>query len=765
MVTKPRVWIVTPEIHRSGGTERSVAEQVERWREHFTIRLYTMLAEDVDLDHVSVRLIPRPPGPHLLRYLWWFIANHALRWWDRGRLDAPDVTYSPGINCLDADAISVHIVFGRYWERVREGGLRTLSRPREVLVGLHRILYWNLLQLLERWVYTGRATLWALSQEDAADIEARFHRPASTVPAIPNGVDIGHFSPERRLALRSDSRARLSVANRRVLLLVGNDAYKKGVDRGLAALTRLPEDVVLAVAGDVDRAALQVRAKKLGVDRRMLVWPPTASILDYYSAADILIAPSRDEASPLPPLEAAACGLPIVISSSTGAAAELMVDGQHALVLRDAEDPVELAQLIERILNDRDLATGLGQAARALAEQCSWDDNARTARALLEREATTPRILLLLPQVDGVGGIERASRSLLRAVGESYGPERVGLVSSRKAKGDLSCRLLHAGSTRGERRGTVAAKVSLLVHALWAAWRWRRRLFVLACHPHHAPIAWACRVITRCPYAVWCHGLESWGGLPRWVGFALRRAQLVFAPSAFTARQAEEAAGLAPGTVKLLHHCVPPELPINPRSGSNGRRRTVLTVARLSPEDSYKGVDTLLYAWPQVTARIPEAELVIVGDGADRSRLEKIAELIGIGGSICFMGRVSDHELAAAYGEAMLFALPARARLSPSPQGEGFGLVFLEAAAAGLPVIAGRAGGAPEALEEGKTGFLVDPDEPTDVAEAICCLLSEPALAMRMGEAGRRWAAEHFSYPRFRSDIARLVNKTSSISR
>ncbi len=100
------------------------------------------------------------------------------------------------------------------------------------------------------------------------------------------------------------------------------------------------------------------------------------------------------------------------------------------------------------------------------------------------------------------------------------------------------------------------------------------------------------------------------------------------------------------------------------------------------PEHRYKGVDLLLRAWPKVRAEV-DAELLVVGDGPDLSYLRGVAREEGVEDSVRFTGRVSDEELAAAYGSATVFALPARFRLSPTPEGEGFGLVYAEAGATG----------------------------------------------------------------------------------
>jgi len=164
-----------------------LAEQVERWRDRFTIRLYTMQLENVDTDGIEVRMIPDLPGPLLLRYSWWFVANQLWRARDRLAGPGPDVVHSPGVNSLDATAVSVHIVFAKYWERVRVRALKDLSQRALVARALHRILYWRLVRTLESLLYSGGSLIWAISGEDAGELERRSTGPREVFPSFPTG--------------------------------------------------------------------------------------------------------------------------------------------------------------------------------------------------------------------------------------------------------------------------------------------------------------------------------------------------------------------------------------------------------------------------------------------------------------------------------------------------------------------------------------------------------------------------------------------------
>jgi phosphatidylinositol alpha-1,6-mannosyltransferase len=183
-----------------------------------------------------------------------------------------------------------------------------------------------------------------------------------------------------------------------------------------------------------------------------------------------------------------------------------------------------------------------------------------------------------------------------------------------------------------------------------------------------------------------------------------------------------------------------------------------------------KGFDVLLRAWALVvaahagagTASPPPPELVLVGDGPQRRRLERLVEHLSIVRSVRFTGPLDRPGVIAELQRAQLFALPVRTRFTGLfPAGlnpEGLGLAALEAAACGLPVLIGRSGGAPETVRDGITGFVVDPDRPADLATRIGELLSDPARAEAMGRAGRCYVQQHFSVARARMVLREILD-------
>jgi phosphatidyl-myo-inositol dimannoside synthase len=149
-----------------------------------------------------------------------------------------------------------------------------------------------------------------------------------------------------------------------------------------------------------------------------------------------------------------------------------------------------------------------------------------------------------------------------------------------------------------------------------------------------------------------------------------------------------------------------------------------------------KGQDQLIAAWPAVQRAVPGAKLLIVGDGKYRSALDMQVARLGLQDAVTFTGPVTWADIPPYFDAADVFAMPSRTRLA-GLEPEGLGIVFLEAAACGKPVIVGRSGGAPDAVDDGVTGYVVDPTSPDEIAARVVELLTDPDKARAMGEAGR----------------------------
>ncbi|MCV7170171.1 glycosyltransferase family 4 protein [Mycobacterium manitobense] len=171
-------------------------------------------------------------------------------------------------------------------------------------------------------------------------------------------------------------------------------------------------------------------------------------------------------------------------------------------------------------------------------------------------------------------------------------------------------------------------------------------------------------------------------------------------------------------------------------------RPVVVCLSRLVPR---KGQDMLIRALPEVRRRVPGAALVIVGGGPHRDALEQLAVRHGVTDHVVFTGGVPAAELPAHHAMADVFAMPCRTR-GAGLDVEGLGIVYLEASATGVPVVAGRSGGAPETVRDGQTGTVVDGRDIDEIASAVSDLLADPVRAAAMGAAGRSWVVDQWQW-------------------
>lgn len=195
-------------------------------------------------------------------------------------------------------------------------------------------------------------------------------------------------------------------------------------------------------------------------------------------------------------------------------------------------------------------------------------------------------------------------------------------------------------------------------------------------------------------------------------------------------------------------------LQIRDRHGIADDDRLVLCLSRLVPR---KGQDTLIRAMPGLLAQQPDARLLIVGGGPYADRLHRLAAGSPAAERIGFTGSVPAEELPRYHAAADVFAMPARTR-GGGLDVEGLGIVYLEASASGIPVVAGCSGGAPETVRDGETGTVVDGRRPDQVAGALAGILTEPVRAARMGAAGRDWVTEHWQWSQQAQRLSRLLD-------
>jgi phosphatidylinositol alpha-1,6-mannosyltransferase len=268
---------------------------------------------------------------------------------------------------------------------------------------------------------------------------------------------------------------------------------------------------------------------------------------------------------------------------------------------------------------------------------------------------------------------------------------------------------------------------------------------VLSGHIVGLPATLTMEKLLGVPFVQYVHGAELTvrPGLAR---AACRSAAAVIAVSRYTM-------GLVHGLgTPVPVHLIPPGVDADaPPRRSHPRLPIVLTVSRL--DNLHKGHDVLLRALPLIRARVPGVSLVVIGDGALRPVYEAMAEAIGLRDAVRFLGSVDEAERDRWYGEAAVFVMVSR--LTPGG-GEGFGIVYLEAALHGLPVVAGGVGGARDAVRDGVTGLLVDPEDHVEVAEAVTRILTDGSYARGLSLAAARHA-RRYAWPAIGAQVREVL--------
>jgi phosphatidylinositol alpha-1,6-mannosyltransferase len=336
------------------------------------------------------------------------------------------------------------------------------------------------------------------------------------------------------------------------------------------------------------------------------------------------------------------------------------------------------------------------------------------------------KVLLLTPKLNGSDGISLVSRTALAALQEHGGL-------------DVEVRTLAAESFSGEQHTAgVVCRSAGDSKARYVSWsfesllRGRRYDLVIVMHIHLAPLAIA-RALAGSRLAIFLHGIEVWKPLTWLEHQAIRRASCLIANSRYTAARFKQ---VNPQHARREILTCSLGVPALPRPRSDGDGGYALIVGRMVRQSQYKGHELLLELWTEVQRHAPGFQLVVAGDGEDRPRLQRKAQELGLEGHVRFTGLVDDATLLQLYQDCSFFLMPSTC--------EGFGLVFLEAMRAGKACIAGI-GASAEVVEDGVTGYVVDPAARGDLLARILELIANPERARRMGAAGYERFRRHFT--------------------
>jgi len=372
------------------------------------------------------------------------------------------------------------------------------------------------------------------------------------------------------------------------------------------------------------------------------------------------------------------------------------------------------------LLDDPARARAMGERGRALVgRRYAWDAVAADLAEWYRAAVRGAPSIVVTPELAGMDGVSAMSRQVARALA----PVRVLTLhdeSSTVADPGQGIGLAGAG---GSKLGLAALTARMLRQGPAPA-------HVVCLHLRLGPLAQLLAWRRRATLATVLVGIECWRPLRRLERVAFERAGRALAISQHTIRRFREAnPDLASRDVTVCHLAAPAlEEPIE------GEARALaggfaLIVGRMASAERYKGHDLLIDIWPRLLAEIPGARLVVAGAGDDLPRLE--ARAAALGPAIHFEGRVTETGLDTLYRDCAFFVMPSSE--------EGFGLVFLEAMRAGRACV-GATGSASELIQDGTSGYLVDPADPESVLKSLLGLFQDPVLTRRMGEAGRaRW--------------------------
>ena len=406
---KKRIAIVSIWIDKIHGTERCVAEQIERLAKTYELHIYSYYVKDLKTKWIPSReyhknkhsksnqsdqswpasliihhKIPEIPGPHILKYVWWFIINHLYRWWDRviHKLHY-DLIFAPGINCFDADLIIAYHVFLEYYQCVKEELRFTRNSLRLWPYIIHRMIFYKIIIFLERIIFADAKIIFgAPSNKTAASLLQYFGNKAFTIYP---GIDTSVFNKNARLRHRTEERNKLGIKEEDfVVLFIGNDWKEKGLPCLIQAISLLNDlPICLIVRGKDRQSPYEKMIHQIDLSNNIRFLDPVPDIINLYAVADLYASPSLYDSFAFPPAEAMACGLPVIVSNRAGVF-EIITDNHDGIILKDPYDAKDLSNRIRFVYEDIALRNHLSNNAELTAQSYSWERNAQQLCTIIE---------------------------------------------------------------------------------------------------------------------------------------------------------------------------------------------------------------------------------------------------------------------------------------------------------------------------------------------------------------------------------------------
>ena len=358
------------------------------------------------------------------------------------------------------------------------------------------------------------------------------------------------------------------------------------------------------------------------------------------------------------------------------------------------------------------------------------------------------RVLALVSDAFGAGGgIAKFNRDLLTSISTS--PDVSNVVALTRVQPtpakNLPLKLYYNSHGIAKNSHCLSGKLNYIGELVRVVCQYRHIDLVICGLINLLPLAWLVARIKHVPFCCIIHGIDAWQPHPSTlVNRLIQRVDVVVAVSEYTRTRFIEWTGMPSDKILLLPNCYDPVLygPGNKPDSLVQRytlhgKAVLMTLGRLVSKERYKGFDEVLECLPALAEYIPNIAYLIVGDGDDKQRLLDKAKELAVADRVIFAGYISEAEKADHYRLADVYVMPSR--------GEGFGIVYLEAMACGIPTIASKLGGSRDALRNGKLGILADPTDLEDVQHAILHALKQ--------ERGVPSGLEYFSVGNYRRRI------------
>jgi glycosyltransferase involved in cell wall biosynthesis len=378
------------------------------------------------------------------------------------------------------------------------------------------------------------------------------------------------------------------------------------------------------------------------------------------------------------------------------------------------------------------------------------------------------KLHLWFPNMFGFkGGIQVYSAFLLNALQDLY-PEfnyHVSLKHDVQTSPDIN----YLSKTRFQFSGRFAPQCRTFVFAsqIIAQGLIQRPNLVISTHLNFAVAGHCLKRLTGTPYWVVAHGVDAWNITNKKLIAGLKAADKIICVSSYTRDRLLSEHSLDPDKVLTLLNTFDPNRfkitskPVHllERYKLKASQPIILTVTRLSSAERYKGYDQILQALPQIRHHLPDIHYILVGKGDDRPRVEKLIAELNLQDCVTLTGFVPDEELCEHYNLCDVFAMPS--------QGEGFGIVYLEALACGKPTLAGNQDGAVDPLRHGELGALVNPTDVDAIAQTLIQILqgTYPNSLIYQPEALRQKVISNFSFECFYQAVAKLMQNHAAIAK